>query len=287
MNVIQAKTKEAIDTVFHKKQPGPGERKVRGYAVFGPNQPLKEWSYIAKPLGPNDVEIKISYCGVCHTDIAFINNDLNMSSYPFIPGHEIIGTITEVGSDVKNLKKGQRVGVGFFRSSCHKCGYCTHGEDNLCKEGEPTFGKDAQNGGFADYIRVDSEWAFPIPESLPSDQAAPLLCAGITVYSPLRRTGVGKGSKVAIMGMGGLGHIFVQMARAMGCEVYVLSTTPQKEEDAKKFGAYQFVDINNAANVKALEETFDLLLSTIYEDWDWNLYFQMVKANGTMCLVGW
>lgn len=294
MAAIKNKAEEvvnrAIDSAQHlmgkEQKPNPGERKVHGFAVYGPGQALRPFSYIAKALGPMECEIKIECCGVCHTDISMINNELGVSKFPFVPGHEIVGTITEVGSQVTELRPGMRVGVGWFRDADFSCEYCLRGDDNLCTNGVDTIGK-GNHGGWADYIRVNSRLAVPIPDAIPSVGAAPLLCAGVTVYSPLVNHGVKAGMTVGLIGMGGLGHIFVQIASAMGCNVVVLSTSEEKEVDAKRFGAARFVNTKDTHAMGEMKEKLDFLLSTLYVEPDWNMLLDCVKAGGTLCVVGW
>jgi len=254
------------------------------YAAFKAKSPLKKFSYDPKPLGSLDVEIKITHCGICHSDIHLIDNDWQISDYPLVPGHEIVGTVIAVGSKVKNLKKGRRVGVGWQAASCMKCEWCLKGEENVCNDYQPTcVGK---YGGFAERIRVDSRFAFPIPTSLQSENAAPLLCGGVTVFAPMRRHSVVSGMKVGVIGVGGLGHLAVQFARAIGCEVTAFSSTPSKVKEAKGFGARHFIDSRDSRWIQKLERTFDFILSTVNVDLDWAAYLNALRPNGKLCIVG-
>jgi len=257
---------------------------VKCYAAFKAKGQLKEFFYEPKALGPWDVEIKITHCGICHSDIHLIDNDWQISDYPFVPGHEIVGTVIAVGSKVKNLKKGRRVGVGWQTASCMKCEWCLQGEENVCHHYQPTcVGK---YGGFAESIRVDSRFAFLIPPSLQSESAAPLLCGGVTVFAPMRRHGVVSGMKMGVIGVGGLGHLAIQFARAMGCEVTAFSSTPAKTKEAKAFGARHFIDSRDARRIQRFERTFDFVLSTVNVNLDWSAYLKVLKPNGKLCVVG-
>ena len=184
----------------------------------------------ARALGPHDVEIRISHCGICHSDVHLVDGDWGMGSYPMVPGHEIVGTVAALGPEVRHLEAGARVGVGWQRGACLACESCGAGDENLCAENEATCV--GHHGGFADRIRLDGRFAFPIPEGLASENAAPLLCGGATVYSPLRRW-VKPSMRVGVVGIGGLGHLGLQFARAMGCEVTAISSTPDKEAEAR------------------------------------------------------
>ncbi len=235
-------------------------------------------------LGLQEVEIGISHCGICHSDIHLISNDWGISQYPFIPGHEIIGTVTAIGSAVRSLKVGQRVGLGWQSNSCGRCEWCTRGMENLCPESEGTCVH--RHGGYADRVRANARFVIPIPDALPSEQAAPLLCGGITVYNPLRAHGINPSSRVGVVGIGGLGHIAIQFARVFGAEVTAFSTSAAKENEARALGAHSFV---NTRETKALREaagSLDFILTTINADQDWSIYIQALRPTGTLCFVG-
>jgi uncharacterized zinc-type alcohol dehydrogenase-like protein len=257
---------------------------IKGLAAHAAGAELLPFSYDPGKLGVHEAEIAITHCGICHSDLHLIANDWGNSQYPFIPGHEIIGTISAVGSEVKSLTIGQRVGLGWQSSSCGQCEWCLKGQENLCPEAEATCVH--RHGGFADRVRANARFIVPIPDALPSEQAAPLLCAGITVYNPLRAHGINPSSRVGIAGIGGLGHIAIQFARAFGAEVTAFSTSAGKEEEARAFGAHHFV---NSLESKALKETagsLDFILSTVNADQDWNAYIQALRPNGTFWFVG-
>lgn len=234
-------------------------------------------------LGPFDVEIAVDCCGICHSDIHLIDNDWKISSYPLVPGHEVIGTVVRKGALVANLKEGERVGVGWQCASCMTCEWCERGEEPACDHHVATCV--ARPGGYAEYLVADSRFAFPIPAALPSEGAAPLLCGGITVYTPLSRF-ARPAHRVGVIGVGGLGHLALQFARAMGCEVTAFSTSPTKEAEAKRFGAHEFVVSSDERAMKARANYYDLLLSTVTVDLNWPLWLSLVRKHGRLQLVG-
>src|SRR5580698_974000 len=257
---------------------------IHGLAVHAAGAQLLAYKYDPGALGANEVEIKISHCGVCFSDIHLIDNDWGMSKYPFIPGHEVVGTVVGVGSDVKSHTVGQRVGVGWQADSCGICEWCRQGDEHLCAKAQPTCV--GRNGGFADRLRVNSRFAILLPEVLESESAAPLMCAGMTVYSPLRNHGVRPSWRVGVIGIGGLGHLGVQFAKAFGAEVTAFSTSKEKEADALKLGAHNFVHTRDTGALKKVAGSFDLLLSTVNADQDWQAYVNALRPKGTFCMVG-
>jgi uncharacterized zinc-type alcohol dehydrogenase-like protein len=259
-------------------------KSIHGLAAHAAGAQLLPYKYDAGELGENEVEIKISHCGICLSDVHLINNDWGMSKYPFIPGHEIVGTVTAVGGAVRDRQVGERVGVGWQADSCGICEYCRQGDEHLCAQSQPTCV--GRNGGYADAIRVNSRFAIPVPEQLESENVAPLLCAGITVYTPLRNHGVRPSSRVGVIGIGGLGHLGLQFARAFGAEVTAFSTSKDKEEEAKSMGAHHFVNTRDTATLKKMTGEFDLLLSTVSADQDWQAYINALRPKGTLCVVG-
>jgi alcohol/geraniol dehydrogenase (NADP+) len=230
------------------------------------------------------VEIAITHCGICHSDLHLISNDWGNSQYPFIPGHEIIGTVSGVGSRVRSLKAGDRVGLGWQSNSCGQCEWCTRGLENLCPESEATCVH--RNGGYADSVRANVRFVFPIPEALSSENAAPLLCGGITVYNPMRTHGVNPSSRVGVIGVGGLGHMAIQFARAFGAEVTAFSTSADKEEEAHALGAHKFINSRESKALKEVAGTQDFILNTANADQDWGAYIQILRPTGTLCFVG-
>ncbi len=257
---------------------------IHGFGVHAAGAQLLAYKYDPGALGTNEVEIKISHCGVCHSDVHLIDNDWGISKYPFIPGHEIVGTVVAVGSGVKDRTMGDRVGVGWQADSCGICEWCRQGQEQLCAKAQPTCV--GRNGGFADKIRVNSRFVVAIPAALDSEHAAPLLCAGITVYSPLRNHGVRPSSRVGIIGIGGLGHLGIQFAKAFGAEITAFSTSKDKEAEARTLGAHNFVNTRDTGALKKITGSFDLLLSTVNAGQDWQAYVAALRPKGTLCLVG-
>jgi uncharacterized zinc-type alcohol dehydrogenase-like protein len=257
---------------------------IHGLGVHAAGAQLLPYKYDPGALGVNEVEIKISHCGICHSDVHLIDNDWGISKYPFIPGHEIVGTVVSVGSAVKDRTMGERVGVGWQAGSCGICEWCRQGDEHLCAKSQPTCV--GRNGGFADKVRVNSKFAIPVPQALESENAAPLMCAGITVYSPLRNHGVRPSSRVGVIGIGGLGHLGIQFAKTFGAEVTAFSTTKEKEAEAQKLGAHNFVNTRDTGALKKIAGSFDLLLSTVSADQDWQAYVTALRPKGTLCIVG-
>jgi uncharacterized zinc-type alcohol dehydrogenase-like protein len=245
--------------------------------------PLAVFDYEPQPLGAHDIEIAITHCGICHSDVHLVDGDWGMGSYPMVPGHEIVGLVSAVGSEVRHLQTGDRVGVGWQRSACLECDACRAGDENLCAQNEATCV--GHFGGFAERSRVDGRFAFPVPEGLASDVAAPLLCGGATVYSPLRRWAK-PSMRVGVVGIGGLGHLALQFASAMGCEVTAISTTPDKEPEARSFGAHRFVATREKKALRSVASSLDFVLSTVFATPDWDGLLGALRPNGVLCLVG-
>ena len=266
---------------------------TRGYAAKGPSLPLQPFDFERREPGPHDVLVNIQYCGVCHTDIHQVRNEWRGSIYPMIPGHEIIGTAASVGDRVSKFKIGSRVGVGTFVDSCRKCGPCREEEEQYCEKGAiwtyncyECDGKTLTQGGYSTYITVDEAYAFRIPDSIPPERAAPLLCAGTTTYSPLRHFGVKRGSRIAVVGLGGLGHMAVKFAKAFGANVTVMSHSPSKREDAMRFGADNFIVTNGPETFRKNKSSFDFVVDTISAKHDFNEYLNLLRFEGTMILLG-
>lgn len=257
---------------------------IKAQAAFEGGSILSEFSFPPRALGPWDVELNITHCGVCHSDIHLIDNDMGMSSYPLVPGHEIVGEIIHKGSEVVDFVLGDRVGIGWQCSACLQCEWCNKDEEQNCAKKLPTCV--SQPGGFADRIISDSRFAFKIPEKLSSERAAPLLCGGVTVYSPLKYHNMGAGNKVAIIGLGGLGHMAVQFANALGCEVTVISSSSDKEKEASSLGAHHFICSKNKSELINAVNSFDFILSTAPADYDWSMIVSMLKTHGKLCFVG-
>lgn len=266
---------------------------AKGIAAHSATQPLAPFSFTRRAPKAHDVAIDIKFCGICHSDIHTVRNEWGEAMFPVVPGHEIAGVVRAIGSDVKKYKVGDHVGVGCFVDSCRTCSSCTSHMENYCLKGmNATYnsfekdGKTATQGGYSDVIVVDENYVLNIPKSLPLNKAAPLLCAGITLYSPLKHWGAGPGKKVGIMGLGGLGHVGVKIARAMGAEVTVLSHSEKKRQDAERMGAHHFVVTREPKNLKKLAGSFDLIINTISAELDMGPYFSLLKLEGAMVAVG-
>jgi len=262
------------------------------YAVESADAKFQPFSFERRELGAHDVLIEIDFCGVCHSDIHQARDEWGGSIYPMVPGHEIVGHIAQVGSDVSKFKVGDLAGVGCFVDSCRECESCREDEEQFCErhcvmtynstdnDGQPTY------GGYSSRIVVDENYTLKVSPDLPLANVAPLLCAGITTYSPLRRYGIKEGHKVGVVGLGGLGHMAVKLAVSMGAEVTVFSTSPGKEEDAKRLGAHHFVVTRDAKNLEPLANSFHFILDAVSADHDINQYLGLLKRDGALVLVG-
>lgn len=265
----------------------------KAYAAMEAGGDCVPWNFTRRTPRPHDVMLDILYCGVCHTDIHFIRNDFGMSVYPLVPGHEIVGKVTQVGDHVKKFKVGDTVGIGCLVDSCRECENCKQDLEQYCLQGATyTYGIPERHGdgitygGYSNQIVCDEDFVLKVHDDLPLERVAPLLCAGITTYSPLRHWNVGQGQKVGILGLGGLGHMGVKFASAFGAEVTVLSTSPNKEADAKKLGAHKFVVTRDEEQLKSVANYFDFILDTVSAEHDYNLYLSMLKIRGVMACVG-
>ncbi|OCP22332.1 MULTISPECIES: NAD(P)-dependent alcohol dehydrogenase [unclassified Ensifer] len=265
---------------------------ARGYAATDASKPLTPFTFERREPRDDDVVIDIKYCGVCHSDIHQARNEWGNSVFPMVPGHEIVGIVTAVGSKVTKFRVGDRAGVGCFVDSCTTCATRDLDLEHylpglvVTYNGVEADGKTATQGGYSDSIVVREGYVLSIPENLPLDAAAPLLCAGITLYSPLRHWKAGPGKKVAIVGMGGLGHMGVKIAHAMGAEVTVLSQSLSKKEDGLKLGADHYYATNDPETFKTLQGHFDLIICTVAAEIDWNAYLNLLKIDGDFVLVG-
>ncbi|MGW3247737.1 NAD(P)-dependent alcohol dehydrogenase [Streptomyces sp. NPDC001070] len=265
---------------------------VPALAAAGPDAPLAPATIERREPGPHDVVIDIAYTGICHTDIALLRNHWMEGVFPMVPGHEITGTVSATGPEVTRHTVGDRVGVGCYVDSCRECVNCLAGEEQHCLKGEVlTFGgldydKQPTFGGYSRRIVVDENYVLRIPDGLALDVAAPLLCAGVTMYAPLRRWGAGPGRKVAVVGMGGLGHIGVKMAHAMGAEVTVLSRSLSKREDGLRFGADNYVSTKDGSYIRAHEQSFDLIVNTVSGGIDTNAFLTLLGLDGVLVNAG-
>jgi uncharacterized zinc-type alcohol dehydrogenase-like protein len=257
--------------------------RVHAFAAHAQGAALQPYDYELPKLGQYDVDVKVSHCGICHSDVNLIDDDWSISQYPLVPGHEIIGTVVATGPAVEQLNVGERVGIGWQSGSCLRCEWCLNGYENLCQSKVLTCVQ--RHGGFADFVRTDSRFAFSIPASLDSADAAPLLCAGVTVYAPMRRFGVRPHHHVGVVGVGGLGHLALQFAHAMGCEVTAFSTTPEKRDDAAAFGADHFLVSSDPSQMKTAARTLDFILATATASLAWIDYVKALRPNGTLTIV--
>jgi alcohol dehydrogenase (NADP+) len=268
-------------------------KSARGYAALTPKAPLVPFSFERREPREHDVVIDIHYCGICHSDIHQAREEWGEATFPMVPGHEIVGTVKAVGSEVKRFKVGDRAGVGCFVDSCRACPECQRGQEQYCSvltswtyNGREQDQLTPTYGGYSERIVVDENYVLRMPENLPADGSAPLLCAGITLYSPLKHWGAGPGKKVAIVGLGGLGHMGVKLAHALGAEVTVLSQSNRKAQDAKRLGADQFYATSDPETLAKLERHFDLIVNTVSADINWNDYLKLLKVDGAMIVVG-
>lgn len=266
---------------------------VKGYAAPNAKAPLAPFNFSRRTVGKKDVRIEILYCGVCHSDIHQVRDEWGGSIYPMVPGHEIVGRISQVGDAVKNFTVGDLAGVGCFVDSCRTCPSCRAGNEQYCEQGMAgTYNsyemdkKTPTYGGYSNCIVVDESYVLHVSERLPLQAVAPLLCAGITTYSPLRHWKVGAGQKVGIVGLGGLGHMAVKFAASFGAEVTVLSSSASKEADAKRLGAHHFVNTSDEKATSRVRNQFDFILDTVSANHDLNRYLGMLKVDSTMVLVG-
>jgi uncharacterized zinc-type alcohol dehydrogenase-like protein len=262
------------------------------YAAQAADKPLAPHAIERRTPGPHDVAIDILYCGVCHSDLHTARNEWGNTIYPSVPGHEIVGTVTAVGNDVKGFKVGDTVGVGCLVDSCGHCDSCKAGEENYCENGftgtynGPVFGGENTYGGYSTNIVVDEKFVLRVGHKDRLEAVAPLLCAGITTYSPLRHWGAGPGKKVGIVGLGGLGHMGVKLAHAMGAHVVLFTTSPGKTEDAKRLGADEVVISKDPDQMAKHANSFDFILNTVAASHNLDAYLNLLKRDGTMCLVG-
>lgn len=266
---------------------------AKGYAAKQASAILEPWSFERREPRAHDVQIEILYCGICHSDLHQVRDEWGGSIFPMVPGHEIVGRVVKTGDHVKKFKSGDLAGVGCLVDSCRECDNCKQGLEQYCTNGNsPTYNgleqdkKTPTYGGYSNQIVVHEDFVVRVSDKLPIEAVAPLLCAGITTYSPLRHWKVGKGHKVAVLGLGGLGHMAVKFAVAFGAEVTMLSSSASKEKDAKKLGAHKFVltsDKNSIGNVKGY---FDFIIDTVSAPHDYNLYLSLLKTNGIQICVG-
>lgn len=257
---------------------------IKALATDSPSSKLKPFEYDPGPLPADVVEIKVEHCGICHSDLSMKNNDWGMTQYPFVPGHEVVGTISRRGDAVTHLGLGQRVGLGWYSGSCSLCSQCMSGNQNLCSSHEQTIV--GRHGGFATHVRSQALWAIPIPEGVSADKAGPLLCGGITVFNPLIECGVKPTDRVGVVGIGGLGHMALQFLNAWGCEVVAFSSTAGKADQAKGLGAHRVVNSRSEAELSSLSQSLDFIISTVNVDLEWQSYLSCLAPKGRLHFVG-
>jgi uncharacterized zinc-type alcohol dehydrogenase-like protein len=266
---------------------------TRGYAAHSAGAALAPFEFNRREVGEHDVALDIAYAGICHSDIHQAREEWGSALFPMVPGHEIAGVVTAIGSKVSKFKIGDHIGVGVFVDSCRTCASCIEGLEQYCENGMTgTYngyerdGKTITYGGYSNKFVVDEKYAVVIPKNLPLDGVAPLLCAGVTLYSPIKHWNVQPGMKVAVIGLGGLGHMGVKFAVALGAEVTVLSHSPSKEADAVAMGAHHFISTKDPKNLKPLARSFDLILNTVSAELDINIYINLLKRDGTLVVIG-
>jgi uncharacterized zinc-type alcohol dehydrogenase-like protein len=257
---------------------------INAYAALETGGKLEPYSFEVGELAPNEVEIDVLHCGICHSDISMVDNEWGMSEYPLVAGHEIIGTVAATGSNVTNLEKGTTVGLGWHCGYCGHCSSCKTGDQNLCQSAQSTIV--SHHGGFADKVRGDASSVIVIPEGIDLVSAGPLLCGGITVFNPIVQFDVKSTDKVAVIGIGGLGHIALQFLNAWGCEVTAFTSSESKRQEALKLGAHHTLNSRDPGEIEAAAGSFDFIISTVNVKLDWNLYVNTLKPKGRLHFVG-
>ncbi len=257
---------------------------IRAYAAKEAGGSLERYDYDAGELKNDEVEIKVSHCGICHSDLSIIDNEWGMSDFPVVAGHEVVGTVTRMGDAVKGLEVGQKVGLGWTAESCQHCDWCIDGKANVCPEARPTIV--GHYGGFADKVRAQWQWVIPLPEGIDMESTGPLMCGGITVYRPIIQHHMDASKKVGVIGIGGLGHMALEFLNAWGCEVTAFSSSPDKYDEIKSLGAHNIIDSKDENALKEAQGSLDLIISTVNVALDWNLYLDLLKPEGKLHYVG-
>lgn len=259
-------------------------KQFKAYAATAKGGPLSPFEFDPGELRPEQVEVKVTHCGLCHSDLSMIENDWGFSAYPFVPGHEIVGTVVAAGDQVKRVKVGDRVGIGWYSGSCMACPQCLAGDHNLCTTAEQTI--IGRNGGFADYVRANWEWATPIPAALDPVKVGPLFCGGITVFNPIVQCHVQPTDRVGVIGIGGLGHMALQFLSKWGCEVVAFTSSAAKRDEALKLGAHQTVNSKNSDEMAKLAGSLDFILVTANATLDWPTILSALGPRGRLHFVG-
>jgi alcohol/geraniol dehydrogenase (NADP+) len=257
---------------------------IHAYAALEPNGKLEPYTYELGKLGPEQVDIKVAYCGICHSDLSMIKNEWGMTQYPLIPGHEIVGEVVAIGDSVKKLKIGDKVGLGWFSASCMSCQLCMEGDHHLCSQVEATIV--GRHGGFADYVRGHWSWAIPLPEGIDLSKAGPLLCGGITVFNPIILAGVKPTDSVGVIGIGGLGHMAIKFLKHWGCEVVAFSSNPDKKEEILAMGASKVINSKDPKELESIAGSLYFILNTTNVSLDWDSYLRTLAPKGKFHTVG-
>lgn len=257
---------------------------IKAYAAERQGGAFTDFEYDPGKLGHDEVEVQVSSAGICHSDLSMLDNEWGLTQYPFVGGHENIGTITQVGPGVEHLNEGQRVGVGWFSGSCMTCEWCTGGKHNYCAQGQGTIV--GRHGGFAERLRCHKTWAIPIPGGVPHSDFGPLLCGGITVYTPIAEFGVEPTHRVGVVGIGGLGHMALMMLRAWGCEVTAFTSSDSKADEARAMGAHHVVNSRDPEAIRKIAGSLDMVISTVNVTLDWEAYLAALRPEGRLHVVG-
>lgn len=258
--------------------------KVNAYAAFEPDSKLAPFSYELEELGPEQVDIKVAYCGICHSDLSMINNEWRITQYPIVCGHEVVGEVVATGQAVKNVKVGDKVGLGWFSASCMSCQQCMGGSHHLCAKTEATI--IGRNGGFADYVRGHWSWAIPLPDGIDMSKAGPLLCGGITVFNPIILADVKPTDRVGVIGIGGLGHLAIKFLKHWGCEVTAFTSNPDKEEQILAMGAHRVINSKSPEDLKKIKGELDFIINTTNVSLNWKAYLRALAPTGKFHTVG-
>lgn len=257
---------------------------VQAYAANSAESDFEAIEFDPGRLGPDEVEVAVEYCGICYSDLSMKQNEWGLTNYPFVGGHEVVGRIVEMGDRVEGLERGQRVGVGWTSASCLRCDQCQSGYQNRCPDAQATIV--GRHGGFANRVRAQAAWTIPIPEGVDSVDCGPLFCGGLTVFNPLVENKIMPTARVAVIGIGGLGHMALKFAGAWGCEVTALSTSPEKEDEAREMGAHHFLNSRDSQALQSVAGKFDMVLDTVNASLDWDAYLKMLRPGGKLHLVG-
>jgi uncharacterized zinc-type alcohol dehydrogenase-like protein len=257
---------------------------IKAYAASEPGGELKPFEYDPGPMGHNDVEIEVEHCGICHSDLSMVENIWGIAEFPLVPGHEVVGTVASVGPGVTNVQAGQRVGLGWHAGYCMTCSHCMSGDHNMCANAQGTIV--SRHGGFADRVRADAASVVALPKDTDIRSAGPLFCGGITVFNPLIQFGIRPTDRVAVVGIGGLGHLALQFFNAWGCQVTAFTSSEAKKAEAMELGAHQTINSRDPDEIKAAAGQFDMIISTVNVKLDWNAFVEALKPKGRLHLVG-